>query len=129
VVYASNSSGGTFFANEVSTGYEHELRIPADGSLQDLSSKGELAFVRQGTLYSMRLHNSAPRALTTMVQQARWSASGDDLAILRGTGRESVLEYPIGKPIRKLLDARSLTGPNRHGLISVVNFSSEPELV
>jgi hypothetical protein len=125
VVYSSKVNGNHFFAFDVSTGFEHELSFPQDSLLQDLSSKGELAFVRDQTLYRVGLVNAAPRALAADVYQARWSLRGEDLVVFRKTERQFLLEYPIGKVLQALRSPRSLSGVNRDGLIAFVDFSDD----
>jgi hypothetical protein len=127
VVYGSNVNGTSFFAHDVNTGFEHELPVPAGSVLQDLSSKGELAFVRDRTLFRMGLVNAAPRALATDVYQARWSFTGEDLVAIRKTEGQFLLEYPLGKVIQVLKHARSLSGANREGLIALVIFGEDAQ--
>jgi serine/threonine protein kinase/Tol biopolymer transport system component len=77
-----------------------------DVQLLSVSSKGEVAVLThaqyvahwlfRGTLARMPLGSSAPREILEGVEEADWSPSGDDLAIIREIGGKSRLEYPVG---------------------------------
>lgn len=79
---------------------------PNGANLLAISSKGEIAllhdqryiyqFVQRGTLARMPIDGSALRDVAENVQEADWSPSGDDLAIVRWTDGGDRLEYPIG---------------------------------
>ena len=84
------------------------LRLPG-ANLLALSSRGEVAilhdqtyiyqFVQRGTLATMPVDGAAVRDLAENVQEADWSPSGDQLAIVRWTETGNRLEYPIGTPL------------------------------
>ena len=78
--------------------------------LLGISSSGEMAavlrsrtglFQQFGTLARMPLAGGAPREVLDHVNWADWSADGSALAIARGQGGFSQLEYPIGKVLYK----------------------------
>ncbi|HTK78522.1 MAG TPA: protein kinase, partial [Gemmataceae bacterium] len=76
-------------------------------SLLSVSRGGELAILLKkkllfgtagdGTLARVPLAGGTPRELLEHVITADWAPNGTDLAVLRQTGGETVLEYPIGK--------------------------------
>jgi Tol biopolymer transport system component len=72
-----------------------------------VSSRGELAvslgrrrvgtFLGSGTLARLPLAGGAPREVQEDVQEADWTPSGTDLAVVRSVAGQSRLEHPIGK--------------------------------
>ncbi|MFZ1134623.1 MAG: protein kinase [Candidatus Korobacteraceae bacterium] len=80
-----------------------------DAELLAISKTGELAirldtigmsgYARVGTLARVPLSGGTPREVLENVQDADWSPSGDDLAVVRFVpeNRHWRLEYPIGK--------------------------------
>ncbi len=78
--------------------------------LLSVSSTGEMAillrsrsgtFQQFGTLARMPIAGGAPRELLDNVNWADWSSDGSALAIVRGQGGFSQLEFPIGKVLYK----------------------------
>ena len=75
-----------------------------------VSSRGELAVLTRarwinhrlfsGTLARMTL-GSAPRELLENVREADWSPDGESLAVIRTTGANDQLEFPIGTVLYK----------------------------
>jgi eukaryotic-like serine/threonine-protein kinase len=72
-----------------------------------ISSQGEMAlllgsrqvksWIHTGTLGRMPMAGGAPREVLDNVQWADWSPDGNNLAVVRGVGGRTRLEYPIGK--------------------------------
>jgi eukaryotic-like serine/threonine-protein kinase len=75
--------------------------------LLSISSRGELAvslgrrrvgtFLGSGTLARLPLAGGAPREVQEDVQEAEWTPSGADLAVVRSMGGHNRLEHPLGK--------------------------------
>jgi len=72
-----------------------------------ISSSGEMAvllgsrstepFINTGTLARVPLGGGAPREILEGVQWADWSPDGTNLAVVRDSGGQNRLEFPIGK--------------------------------
>ncbi len=78
--------------------------------LSGISSTGEMAVLLQsrtglfqqfGTLARMPIAGGAPREVLDRVNWADWASDGSTLAIARGQGGFSQLEFPIGKVLYK----------------------------
>jgi Tol biopolymer transport system component len=79
------------------------------GKLLSISSKSELAFVRDpsfltllyqpGTLVRAGLEGGVGRDLLESVQAADWSPDGTQLAVVRNVDGKVKLEYPLGKTL------------------------------
>jgi eukaryotic-like serine/threonine-protein kinase len=75
--------------------------------LASVSSTAELALLttdyssKEPTLSRVPLNGGAPLAVATGIAGADWSPDGKSLAIFRVGGRESVIEFPIGKVVYK----------------------------
>jgi len=91
-----------------------------------VSSKGELAvllkkdnFFRSntsGTLARVPLNGGTPREVLEDVTTASWAPNGEDLAVIRRSGGQRHLEYPIGKTLAKarlIFDGRVSPGGDR----------------
>jgi eukaryotic-like serine/threonine-protein kinase len=80
-----------------------------DAELLSISKNGEMAirlntvyhggYARSGTLARVPLSGGTPREVLDNVQDADWSASGDNMAIIRYVPENNHwrLEYPVGK--------------------------------
>jgi Tol biopolymer transport system component len=77
------------------------LGISPSGELAILLRSRTGAFQQFGTLARMPLAGGAPRELLDNVNWADWSRDGSALAIARGQGGFTQLEFPIGKVLYK----------------------------
>ena len=110
VVYQASWDGGQGQLYLARTGEygSRELGLK-DAELLAISKSGELAvrldsvggsgYARWGTLARVPLSGGTPREVLENVQDADWSPSGDNLAVVRFVpeNRHWRLEYPIGK--------------------------------
>ncbi|HEX8812862.1 MAG TPA: hypothetical protein VF742_12800, partial [Terracidiphilus sp.] len=110
VVYSASWDGGDnqLYMSRLDDPGARELGLK-DAELLSISKSGELAirlktirfpgYARSGTLARVPLSGGTPRELLDNVQDADWSASGDNLAVVRYVPENSHwrLEYPIGK--------------------------------
>src|SRR5205807_7456500 len=75
--------------------------------LNGVSRSGELLLLTSennnagGTLSRVPLNGGSPWAVSSGVMCSDWSADGKQIAVSRFDGRQSRLEFPIGKPIYK----------------------------
>jgi DNA-binding winged helix-turn-helix (wHTH) protein/Tol biopolymer transport system component len=107
VFYTANFNGGglELYSYYLRTPDSHAMELPGT-NLLSISSKGEMAilhnstyvyqFIQRGTLARVSVDGSAPRDIAENVQEADWSPSGDELAVVRWTEAGNRLEYPIG---------------------------------
>ncbi|HTK69087.1 MAG TPA: protein kinase [Candidatus Eisenbacteria bacterium] len=82
-----------------------------NSSILSISKSGELAvllnanyaggWAYRGTLARVPLEGGAPREILDSVLWADWEPGGRDLAVVRESGGERRLEYPIGKILYK----------------------------
>src|SRR5262249_5420848 len=110
VVYDASWEGGAnqFYMSRTDENGARELGLK-DADLLSISKSGELAirlntiglggYARSGTLARVPLSGGTPREVLDNVQDAAWSANGENLAIVRYVPENSHwrLEYPIGK--------------------------------
>ena len=76
--------------------------------LLSISVNGELALLDdQGVLATAPFSGGAPRAILENVVDADWTPDGKNLAVIRRSGSNNVVEYPAGHPVYE--------GPNRLG--------------
>ncbi len=94
------------FTTRAGSSESRSLALKGAGLLA-ISSTGELAisinrrtlfgFETVGTLARVPLAGGAPREVLENVQDADWSADGQNLAVARLVGNRNRIEYPIGK--------------------------------
>ena len=84
-----------FLANTVSP-ESKVLGFKASG-LASVSHTGELALFHEQTLSRVPLNGGAPLTVATGIAGADWGPDGQRLAVFHIDGRESVVEYPIGR--------------------------------
>jgi eukaryotic-like serine/threonine-protein kinase len=110
VVYSASWEGGDnqLYLSRTDDPGSRELGLK-DAELLSISKGGELAirlntmyyggYARTGTLARVPLSGGTPREVLDNVQDADWSANGDNLAVVRYVPENSHwrLEYPIGK--------------------------------
>src|SRR4051812_24958263 len=106
IVFSSAHAGATpqLFVNRPNSLAPQPIGAPGM-HLLSVSSQGELAVITdaefvghrmfRGTLARMPI-DGAPRPWLTGVREADWSPDGSTLAVVRDTGREDRIEYPIG---------------------------------
>jgi len=90
------------------------LSVSASGELAILEKKDRLRTARgSGTLARIPLGGTSPRQLLENVAGADWAPDGEQLAVIRGSGKR-VLEYPIGRRIyeSELLDNMPRVSPD-----------------
>src|SRR5258708_6167190 len=89
--------------------------------LNGVSRSGELLLLTSennnagGTLSRVPLNGGAPLAVSSGVVCSDWSADGKQIAISRFYGRQSQLEFPIGKPLYKAAGVVSCIKVSRDG--------------
>ena len=110
VVYDASWEGGPnqFYIARTDENGSRELGLK-DADLLSISKSGELAirlntvslggYARTGTLARVPLSGGTPREVLDNVQDAEWTANGDNMAIVRFVPENSHwrLEYPMGK--------------------------------
>ncbi len=69
-----------------------------DVELLSLSSTGELAMLKKGTLMQMPFAGGMPREILEDVQEADWSPDGKSLMVCHS---RKIIEFPIGKALYK----------------------------
>jgi len=97
------------------------LSISARGELALLSKLTSNALEDNGTLAIASSMASAPRELETSVTFADWGPDGSELALIRHTPKECVLEFPRGNVI-------SRKGP-KEGIFRYVRVSPKGDLL
>ena len=74
------------------------LSIASTGEMAVLlNSRNIEPFINSGTLARVPLGGGAPREILEGVQWADWSPDGNNFAIVRDSGGQNRLEYPVGK--------------------------------
>ena len=89
--------------------------------LNAVSRSGELLLLVSennnagGTLSRVPLNGGSPLAVSSGVMCSDWSADGKQIGVSRFDGRQSQLEFPIGKPIYKAAGVVSCIKVSRDG--------------
>jgi eukaryotic-like serine/threonine-protein kinase len=115
------------FATQPGSAESRPLELP-DSRFFAISSAGELAvalnptrdFISRGTLARMSLTGGAPRPVITDVQDADWSPSGRDLAVVRYEAGICRIEFPVGHVLYEIAE---------QGWISDVRVSPKGNLI
>jgi Tol biopolymer transport system component len=124
IVYSASWDGGEnqLYLSRTDDPGTRELGIK-DAEVLSISKNGEMAirlntqfyagYARSGTLARVPLSGGTPREVLENVQDADWSANGDNLAVVRYVPENSHwrLEYPAGKV-----------------LIDTINWMSHPKI-
>ena len=112
----------------------YESRLDSQGArslemgaftLAGVSTSGEVAFIRDGILARAPLAGGPPRMVARDVRAADWTANGATFALARELKEGYQLEYPVGRPLRRVpsLTALRLSPDGEH-----LAFSQHPTL-
>jgi Tol biopolymer transport system component/predicted Ser/Thr protein kinase len=108
VIYAASWEGEPFRLFQKRADIPESVALPMPpAQILSLSSRGELAVALRyrvlppgrlaGMLARVPMTGGEPRELSDGVEYADWSPDGTKLAIVRGSGGRSVVEYPAGR--------------------------------
>ena len=94
-------------------------------ALAGVSTSGDVAFIRDGMLARAPLAGGPPRMVARNVRAADWTANGATFALARELKEGYQLEYPVGRPLRRVpsLTALRLSPDGEH-----LAFSQHPTL-
>jgi len=112
LVYSAHFEDGPakLYVSSPGDGAVHEIEVPDLVSLAAVSSKNEAAVILKGdVLARMPLSGGAPRPMLENVVAADWAPDGEDLAVVRRSGRMIRVEYPVGRVLRE-------SGAPTHGI-------------
>jgi Tol biopolymer transport system component len=109
-------SGPEIVSASIDRPQPHALGLPP-GTVLDVSPAGEMAILlergsaeREGVLARIAIAGAAPHELLDGVQDASWAPDGRSLCVLRVSGGQQQLEYPIGqvlyRPTREIHSPR-----------------------
>jgi DNA-binding winged helix-turn-helix (wHTH) protein len=110
ILYSARWEGepwGLFLASRVSPetrslGYENDVlnAVSRSGELALITCEG-VGFDLGDNLSRVPLNGGSPKSVTQNVVSADWSADGRELAVIRVTGAEARIEFPIGNVVYK----------------------------
>lgn len=112
VVYSATWNGNPLdiFAVRAGKAESRSLKLE-DVDLLAISASNEMAvlrnrqpigmFLSRGTLARLPIDGGAARDLLEDVQEADWSPTGNELAVVRWVNGQNQLEYPVGKALYK----------------------------
>ncbi len=108
IVYSAkwNSSEQQTYIADLDSSKSQSLAF-AEGALAAVSSKGDLAFISKDRLHlkcpvrlsRVSLSGGAAQTISLGTKAADWAPDGRELAIVRETGPDSVIEFPVGNVI------------------------------
>ncbi|HEY3122527.1 MAG TPA: hypothetical protein VGK70_00520, partial [Thermoanaerobaculia bacterium] len=98
IVYSASWSGEPqqLFATRPENPESQALPFPG-AEVAAISSRGEMALVRDGVLSRAPLAGGAAREVLADVSEADWSPDGTQLAVIHQVSGRPRIEYPIGK--------------------------------